>query len=397
MSVEELAREVVSYIEEKKDLLEDIAEKIWKQPELGYQEYFASEVLCKELLKANFIVEKRLGGLDTAFKAHKSGGNGHPSLAFFAEYDALPGLGHGCGHNLSAAAALGAALAIGNCVNHLDGTIFLVGTPAEEGTVPEAGGKIKLLASGALDDIDAALIVHADDKTVAERVLLARQSIDLCFKGYPAHAGGSPQEGKNALNAAILTLDALNALRQFLPEDVRLHGILSEGGTMINTVPEKSVLQLGLRASKTAILQRVKNRVIKCAEGAALATECSVKVSCSSVLYKHLVTNSVLGDLFYRALEYLEEPAIRKDTASYSSDMGNVSHEIPSLHPYFKIGPQGLTGHTPEFAKAACSEEGFNGMIIAAKALALTALHYFVEPEMPSKVHLAFKASQKDI
>lgn len=396
MSAEQLVIKALDAIDKKGDLLIDVARFLWDNPELGYQEVKASKLLKERLIEAGFQVEDQLGGLSTAFKAVKQGQALRPSLAFFAEYDALPGLGHGCGHNLFAAAALGAAFGVGEVIEELEGSVVVVGTPAEEGVVPKAGGKIRLLERGALAGLDVAIVAHADDQTVVEKSLLARQTVNLHFKGCPAHAGGAPERGKNALNAATLAWEAINGLRQFIPPNARIHGIIAKGGEMVNTVPDVGAIHLGIRAPTTSLLERIVKRVLDCAQAGAIATGCDWRVDYPTPVYKHMMNNSELGALFYRALQRLGVSAVWKDEASYSTDMGNVSHEIPSFHPYIKIGPAGLVGHTPEFAAAACSKDGFAGMLIGAKAMALTAIYYYRSLEIQGRVKREFMRAQRE-
>ena len=372
-----LEQQVISFIDNKRSFLQDTARYIWQNPELAFEEYKATAHYVAILKEHQFQVIEKPGGIDTAFVASKQGRTDGPSLALLAEYDALPEIGHACGHNLFGAAALGAFLAIADVIAKLKGTVLLIGTPAEEGF----GGKVKLLDKGVFDNVDAAIVGHADGRNVINRKLAARTRLSINFRGLPAHAGGSPHEGRNALNAAYLGLNAIDMLREYLSEDARIHGIISHGGDVFNTIPERVSLELGIRAASAETVDEIEKRVRECLDAGAMATGCKVDYSYPVPKYKNLINDSFLQTLCTEAMTKLGIDYVEEESASFSSDMGNISHEIPSLHPYFSIGPSDLIGHTQEFKEASISNDGFDGMIVGAKVMALMALAFFEHKE----------------
>jgi amidohydrolase len=257
------------------------------------------------------------------------------------------------------------------------GSLVVLGTPAEEGTVPQAGGKVHLAEAGAFGDLDAALMFHFGDRTVLRTPLLARESLVLTFHGRAAHASGSPEAGLNALEAAVLFFNAVNALRQHLTADVRVHGIISRGGESANTVPDLTEVKLNVRAETLASLTTVVERVKDCARGAALATGTRVEFAQWAKTYADFLADPKLLHLIGRNLTALGVEWQEAGTAKFSSDIGTVSHLIPCAHPYLAIVPEGVPGHSAAFCQAAASTEGQAAMRLAAKVLAFTALDLF--------------------
>lgn len=383
---------VLKEIELQKNQLIDMSKFIWSNPEIGYQEYQASRILSESLEKQGFEVTLKAAGLDTAFVGLKKGRKDGPCVAIMSEYDALEGLGHACGHNLFSVSAIGAAIGLSKVIDEVGGSIMVLGTPAEEGTVPNAGGKIHMIEKGLFDNVNLAMICHAEGRTIIERVLSASTVIEAVFTGKAAHAGGSTHEGINALSAGVLSINNINAIRQHFLPGVIVNVIISEGGIGQNTIPDKCLLKLSVRAEKGQVLEDVLNKVINCIKAGALATDCKYEIYSPKKAYENLIPNHNLGLSFKDALDYLGVPSIQRETASYSWDAGNVSHVCPTIAPYIKIGKENLVGHTDEFREASNSEEGLEAMIIGAKAMALTAIDYLTNIELREKIEIEFKA-----
>ncbi|WP_352417776.1 M20 family metallopeptidase [Proteiniborus sp.] len=383
---------VIGEIESKKTELINLSKFIWSNPELGYQEYKACKVLSDFLEKESFQITRKAAGLDTAFVAVRKGKKDGPCVALMSEYDALEGLGHACGHNLFSVSAVGAAFGLSKVIDEIGGSIMVLGTPAEEGTVPNAGGKIPMIEKGLFDNVDVAMICHAEGRTIIERILGASAVVEVEYTGKAAHAGGSPHEGINALSAGILAINNINALRQhFLPGAI-VNVIISEGGIGQNTIPDKCVLKMSVRADKKEVLEDLLEKVNNCVKAGALATGCKYEISSPKKTYENLVPNHNLALSFKEALDYLGVPSIQSETASYGWDAGNVSHVCPTIAPYIKIGKENLVGHTDEFREASNSEEGFDGMLIGAKAMAITVIDYLTNKELREKVKTEFEA-----
>lgn len=385
-----MIKEILNEIDLKKQELIDISKYIWENPELGYQEFKAKEVLTNYLEKEGFEVDRDVANIETAFMAVKNGKGKGPRIAIMSEYDALPQIGHACGHNLFSVSSIGAAVGIGKVIDKLDGSIVVVGTPAEEGTVPNAGAKAILIEKGVFDNIDAAMMCHAEGRTIVERQLVAAATSDVVFTGKPAHAGGSPHEGINALTAGVLTINNINSLRQhFLPR-VIINPIITEGGVAQNTIPDKCVMKFSIRADKKVVLYDVLKTVEKCIKAAALVTGCTYKINMDNNIYEDLTPNHELSNSFKSALDILGVSYTDFESANYAWDVGNISYVCPVIAPYIKIGSESLVGHTEEFKKASNSQDGFSGMIIGAKAMALTTLDYLTSVGLRNRVQEEF-------
>lgn len=395
MEKEKLINKVVNEIDNRREELVNLSTYIWKNPELGFQEFKACNVLSEALEKEGFEITKKAADLDTAFVAIKEGKKHGPCIALMSEYDALEGLGHACGHNLFSVSALGTAIGLSKAIDEIGGTIMVLGTPAEEGTVPNAGGKIPMIEKGLFDNVDIAMICHAEGRTIIERILGASAVVEVEYTGKAAHAGGSPHEGINALSAGVLAINNINALRQHFLPGVIVNVIISEGGIGQNTIPDKCVLKMSIRADKKEVLEDVIEKVNNCIKAGALATGCQYEISSPKKTYENLVPNHSLALSFKEALDYLGVSSIQRETASYGWDAGNVSHVCPTIAPYIKIGKEGLVGHTDEFREASNSEEGFYGMLIGAKAMAITAIDYLINEELQVKVREEFQNSLK--
>ncbi|MBE3599707.1 MAG: M20 family metallopeptidase [Limnochordaceae bacterium] len=327
-----------------------------------------------------------VAGLATAFRAAFRGGAG-PTVAFLAEYDALPELGHACGHNLIAASCVGAALVLRDLGPALPGTVVVMGCPAEE----TSGGKIPLLEAGAFAGVDVAMSVHPGGRNSIGGSSLASHPVELEFFGKASHAAAAPEQGINALQALVLALQAIWALRSQLRDDVRLPGIILDGGKAPNVVPDYARARLSVRAADAAYLEQVVvPRIRAAAEGAALATGASVRVRHYEPLYEELWQNDALSQVFRRHLESLGRSVqqLAPSERAGSTDVGNVSHAIPTIHPTIAVASPDVPAHTREFAEACRTEAGEQGMLDAARAMALTALEWMQDAELREQVRL---------
>lgn len=380
--------------------IEDIGEEIvgisldlHGNPETAFQEHYASTRLTGWLEREGFEIESPVAGMSTAFVG-RAGTGGRPRIAFLMEYDALPGIGHACGHNLIAAGGLAAATALRRALPDPDGTILAIGTPGEEG----AGGKVFELEAGVFDGVDAALMFHPGVRTWPWRHATATAHLKVGFFGKASHAAGNPQGGRNALAAMIQFFVALDALRQHIPETSRLHGIITNGGSAPNVVPdytEASYLARDLTTEKTLELV---DRVAACAEGAAMATGTRVKVEQDGPLYTERKNNRTIAT---RVAEYLrlageevETPVLKGGIGS--SDIGNVSLVLPTIHPYVKIAPVDVSGHSEEFREAAASPRGQEAMLRMAGSLAKTGTDLLMEPAFLERSWEEFRTSGPD-
>jgi len=329
-------------------------------------------------------VEKPIEGLETAFRASYSGSREGPTVAFLAEYDALPKLGHACGHNLIGAASLGAALGMRAAMDKLPGSVQLIGTPGEEG----GGGKVILVEAGVFDDVDVAMMFHPSGKTILWKHALARRKLFIEFFGKSAHAASFPEKGINALDATIQTFQNINALRQHIKDSARIHGIITHGGEAPNIVPDYSACLFYVRAMDDDYCNELLEKVKNCARGASIATGARVEMEVQGA-YKSLRTNMPLAQTFKANLEALGWNFDNVDPTKEigSTDMADVSHVTAAIHPYLSIGPKDLVGHSHEFAEAAASERGQQAMMAAAKALATTAVDVLLRPSLFTEIN----------
>jgi amidohydrolase len=372
--------------------LRDVAAKIHANPELRFDEHRASAWLCEAVEAEGLSVERGVGGLATAFRARAGRGDG-PRVAILAEYDALPEIGHACGHNLIAAGGLGAFLALARQRADLPGTVELVGTPAEEG----GGGKIRLLEAGVFEGVDAAIMYHPFDRDLLAHIALASVWLEMRYKGTPSHAAIAPWDGQSALTACLETFRLIDSQRVHFRDGVRVHGYVTNGGQAVNIIPEAAAAEWSVRAKSLDELARVRAIVERCARGAALA--CGVEVTIKAREgYKDLITNLPLARRFGAHLAALGRvPAeTDEDVGAGSTDMGDVSHAVPSIHPWLAICDKGeTTCHQRAFAACAASERGQESMLVAAKALARTAADVLVDDALRAAVREAFEARRR--
>jgi len=381
-----MKEEIWQRIDSLSQNLWDLALRIHAHPELGFEEYQAAAWLTEALENGGFRVERGVGGLPTAFRAVHPAQKPGPRIAILAEYDALPELGHACGHNLIAAIAVGAALGLAPFKKDLPGALLVIGTPAEEG----GGGKIKLIQAGLFQDVDAAMMVHPAGQTVVDRGSLAITEVKIEFHGKAAHASSEPEKGINALDAVIQTFVALNALRQHIKDGSRIHGIITHGGVKPNIVPEYAAALFYVRSADNTYRDELVEKLRKCAEGAALATGARLTFTKVGHEYKAIRPNKTMAQIFAKYLPELGYPPEEPKGWMGSTDMGDVSWEVPAIHPYIRIGPGEIPGHSREFAEAAKSEGARKAMIAAAKAVAAACLELWTDPELFRKVQEEF-------
>jgi amidohydrolase len=372
--------------------LTELSADLHAHPELALAEHHAADRLGTLLEEDGFDVQRGVAGLPTAFVG--TVGRGAPVVAFLCEYDALPGVGHGCGHNLIAAGGVGAALALHRVLgDDIAGTIRCIGTPGEEG----AGGKITELAAGVFDDVDAALMFHPGDKSLPWRHATAAVHLDVTFHGVATHAAGSPTEGRSALAAVIQLFVSLDSLRQFIPETARVHGIITDGGQAVNVVPERAAAALMARALTQDGVRDLLARIRSCIDAAATATGTTVEVTVGEVYAErknnHTIATRVAGHLA-RLGEPMQEPVLRGGTGS--SDIGNVSLVLPAIHPYLQIADPGTPAHSHAMAAAAASPLAQERMLHMAEALAATGADLLADKQLWTAVREEFDTSGPD-
>jgi amidohydrolase len=384
---------IIKHIDELQDDFNRISTYIGENPELGHEEYKACKVLTEELEKHGFSVEIGICGLPTAFTGTYDSGKEGPVIGYMSEYDALPEVGHACGHNLIGTMGIAAGIGLSKVIHETGGKVIVFGTPAEE----TKGGKVTMAEAGIFDVLDAAIMVHPLDNFVKSGTSLAMDAIQFEFFGKSAHAAASPHLGINALDAVLQTFNSINTLRQHIKPDARIHGIITEGGKAANVVPDYAVAQFYVRASKREYVNELVEKVKKCAEGAALQTGAEMKWSFYEFSYDDMVTNSPLSEAFNKELLSLgvnEEEILEQKNGSGSLDMGNVSQAAPSIHPYIKICNEAYACHTHEFREAAMSEQAKEAMILGAKAMALTGYEVLTNQELLKQIKEEFESNK---
>lgn len=352
-------------INKLQDTFYDVSKYIGQNPELGHEEFKACKALTDVLKEQGFTVEIGTCDLPTAFTAVYDSQKPGPSIGFMAEYDALPDLGHACGHNLIGTMSIAAGIGLSKAVAETGGKVYVYGTPAEE----TRGGKVTMAEQGIFNHLDVAMMVHPYYCHQKSGRSLAMDAIQFEFFGKSAHAAAAPHEGINALDGVLQTFNSINALRQHVKPDVRIHGVITEGGKAANVVPDYAVAQFYVRASTRAYVDEVTEKVKACANGAALATGTKLKISNYEFSYDDMQTNQTLSDVYTNNLISLgvSEQSITEDQGDHGSlDMGNVSQVVPAIHPYIQICDDYFVCHTHEFREAALSEQGREAMILGA-------------------------------
>ncbi|HEY2420789.1 MAG TPA: M20 family metallopeptidase [Neobacillus sp.] len=368
----------------------EISDYLYYHPELGDQEFGSMERLVEFLAEHHFTVEKGIVGRPTAFKAVYDSKKVGPTIAYLSEYDALPEVGHGCGHNMIGTMSAGAGVLLSKVIDEIGGRVVVLGTPAEETN----GAKVPMAEQGIFADIDAAMIVHPGDESYESGESLAMDAIQFAYKGRTSHAAASPEEGINALDAVIQLFNGINALRQHVTSDVRIHGIIKEGGVAANVVPDKAVAQFYVRAKDRNYLNEVVEKVKNIAKGASLMTGAEVQISNYELSYDNIITNQALSQLFTKNLLTTDVKNVKKAKNTYGSiDMGNVSHVVPAIHPYIGLDSPGLIAHTREFADLTITDNSHNVLSSGALALAATGYDLITNKEEFEKMKNEFHKS----
>lgn len=384
--------EIICEIEKIKKDLWDINDYIYNNPELGDKEFKAVEKLTSLLKKHSFNVEIGIANRETSFKAEFDSKIEGPTIAYMCEYDALPEIGHGCGHNMIGTMSVGAGVALSKVINKIGGKIIVFGTCAEETN----GAKVDMAEQGVFKNVDVAMMVHPNNITCESGRSLAMEAIEFDFFGKTSHAAASPEKGINALDAVILTFNGINALRQHVTSDVRIHGIISEGGVAANIVPDKAVAKFYVRAEKKKYLKEVVEKVKNIARGASLMTGARLEISNYESSFDDMNTNKNLSKAFNKNLEMLGVKDIkRREEIGGSIDMGNVSYVTPAIHPMIGIGNQDLVAHTIEMAEATITNEAHEAILKGAIALACTGYDVISDENLLAEIKKEFEETIK--
>jgi amidohydrolase len=386
----ELSSAIDAEVERNRESLVSLSRRIHQNPELRFEEHKAAAWICELLEAAGFAVEKGLAAMPTSFRA-RAGKPGGPRVAILAEYDALPEIGHACGHNLIAAGGVGAFLAAASVVDEVGGEVVLLGTPAEEG----GGGKIKLIEAGAFEDVDAAMMFHPFDRDLLAHPALASVWVEFAFHGTPSHAALAPHDGCSALTACLDTFRLIDGQRVHFKDGVRVHGYITNGGQAVNIIPERAACELSVRARDLDELTRVRGIVERCAKGAALASNVSVEMTVRAG-YRDMKNNLTMARVFGEHLKALgRTPRMTDDRiGTGSTDMGDVSHVVPSIHPWLAICDEGETAcHEHAFVAAAGSDRGMQAAMDAAKTLAKTAIEVLSDSALRERIRSEWRGA----
>ncbi|BCA85228.1 peptidase M20 [Enterococcus saigonensis] len=374
----------------------EIALDIHRHPEVSNYEFYSSDVLIKQLEIEGFTVKKDVAGHRTGFDARFLTGKPGPVIAFLAEFDALPGIGHACGHNLFGTYSVLAASALKDLITDLGGEIRVYGTPGEEGG-ENGSAKGSFVREGFFADVDAALCVHPAHRYGKTTASLANDPVDIKFYGRAAHAAGAPEKGISALEALLQVFNGINSLRLYLPKDVNIHGIITDGGVAANVIPEYAAARFYLRAKNRGTLNEVYQKVENIVKAAALVTGATYDFGLFQNSVDDVIVTPSFDELFFQHVAELQIPAGKIEThvrtSLGSSDVGNVSQVVPTIQPTVSISDDYIAGHSEEFKAAAKSEKGLASIGIAAELLAKTALDLFEQPELLTKIKREHKES----
>jgi amidohydrolase len=388
--MDEMKREACGFIDAHAEVLLDLSHDIHAHPELNYDEHHAHAALTDVLASSFPDVRRGAYGLDTAFEASAGiASDDAPRVAIFCEYDALPEIGHACGHNVIAAAGAGAGLALRPLMGDLGGRLHVYGTPAEEG----GGGKIAMARAGAFRGLDAAMMIHPADHDLTAMRAIAIHECCASFHGQEAHAAAAPHLGRNALDAAVLSYNAIAALRQHIRPTERIHGVFTHGGDKANIVPKYTSMNWYVRSDTLETLAPLKERVAACFAGAAVATGCNVDLVWEDHSYADMRDSEAIVSVFVTNAaavgRNMEQPSAESMVVG-STDMGNISYLVPSIHPMLRVAPPGVAIHTARFADYAKGPEGDRAVLDGAKILAMTAIDMLCSSELRSAARQEF-------
>lgn len=389
---EHLATRIRERIDSLSDTLLNVSHEIHANPELAFEEHRAAALLSDTLEAQGLEAQRGVFTLETAFEARLPTRGDGPTVAILAEYDALPGIGHACGHNLIATAALGATLGLQAIADELPGKVRLIGTPAEE----KGGGKELMARAGAFEGVDAAMMIHPAGVNLTTMPCICVAEVEVIYHGRSAHASAMPHRGVNALDGLLLAYQAISNLRQHIRDEERIHGIITEGGQAPNIVPDRAVGSFYVRATTEKTLEALKPRVQACFEAGAKGSGAEVEINWAGVDYLDLNTNWPLADCFQKFGESLGREFLSPSQlgGAGSTDMGNVSYRVPSIHPMLACSPPNVVIHNPEFARWAGSEMGDKAALDGATTMALTTAEFLLNPTLQKEVRQAFEVSR---
>jgi len=386
-----LGARAVNAIDDRRDALFTLSRAIHAKPEIAFQEREADQRITEFLESAGFAVERGYRGVETSYRGDARGRGPGPTVAILAEYDALPELGHGCGHNLIAMIGTAAAVGVQSVLDSLPGTLAAIGTPAEEG----GGGKVALLRAGGFDGVDTAMMIHpTSGRSLAGRHSLASNRVMVEFRGRAAHAASQPDQGINALDGILQLFNNVNAMRQQLRPDARVHGIITNGGSAANVIPDYAAARFSVRALDRRYQQEVLRRFIACAEGAAKATGTELVLTVNeNAGYENMVFSTPIAERWTHHMKALGQQVFeaRDEERVGSTDMGNVMQVMPAIHPYIAVSQETIPGHSIAFRDHVVTPEALDAALVAAKALALTAIDVLADPRVLERARREFE------
>jgi amidohydrolase len=390
MDAAALKTRAIAEIDAHADHLLDLSHRIHANPETAYHEVRACAWIAELMTRHGFEVETGIAKLQTAMRA--SSGSGRPAVAVLAEYDALPVIGHGCGHNIIAATAVGAAVGVKAVIGDTGGQIQMIGTPAEE----IYGGKVAMIREGAFDGLDAAIMTHPGGRDVVFAKALACAEVKVEYFGQEAHAAAQPERGVNALEAMIIAFNSINSMRQHIRRSARIHGVITDGGQAPNIVPGYSAGSFMVRSEDDAYLEEMKSRAVDCFEAGARATGARLALTWNENQYAAMNTNTVIAEAHRKNLIAIGRklPEHEDPLPLGSTDMGNVSRIVPAIHPGIAIAPLDVNGHSPQFCEYAASPAGDKACIDGAKALAMTAIDILTDAVLREAMRAEFEQLQ---
>lgn len=389
-----MKNKIKSYIKEIKDELIQLSEYVYHNPEIGLEEYKSSKAHIDLLKKYGFDVEESFLGFETAFKAKYVGDKPGPTIAYLVEYDALPGIGHGCGHNILGATSTGAGIILRKLIDEIGGKVYVLGSPAEE----TFGVKVDMANQGVFDDIDVAMLSHPGSNHQLSGKTSEILPLRFTFKGKTAHAAGCPEKGINALDGCLSLFNMVNALREHILPSSRIHGVIKEGGKAANIVPDLAIADFYVRTTELGYMDELKEKVINCGKAAALGTGTELEISTYEKIYKGLVTNETLSGTYEKNLKDTGVEKILKGETNYgSTDMGDVSQVCPTISPSFAIVDEDetITGHTVEFAQATLTDLAYKGMEDSMYALISTGVDIIKDKALLKRIKEEFNSTFK--
>ena len=367
--------------------LYNLSDHLYENPEISEHEFKSMKRLVNKLNRYDFEIETGIVDRPTSFRAEFNSKKPGPTIAYLAEYDALPGVGHGCGHNLIGTMAVGAGIILSKVAEAKGGKIVVLGTPAEETN----GAKVTMSDRGVFNDIDVAMMVHSADQTYQSGTSSAMESLQFVYSGKASHAAASPDKGVNALDSVIQLFNGINALREHTTSDTRIHGIITEGGEVPNVVPERAVAKFYIRSKEKDNLDKVVGQLKGIGKGAALMTGAEVEISNFELGFDNMITNETMSDAFNKNMKELTGRFMHPSDHSFGSmDMGNVSKVIPSIHPFIGLNEPGLEFHTKEYADKTVTKDGHKAIFDGALTLAATGYDILTDRALLSRIKAEF-------